>query len=112
LSQKLQNICPKEHLAGWGSAQRAAHAAFEEELVDLRVGLSHWKISLKILIDWNLQTDYSLKCYFYRRDFISVYTPNFTWVKAHYYLSTEMLADKKLVKKYVVDHRDLFLYQK
>jgi hypothetical protein len=65
----------------------------------------------KILIDWNLQTDYSLKCYFYRRDFISVYTPNFTWEKAHYYLSTEMLADKKLVKKYVVDHRDLFLYQ-
>ena len=72
---------------------------------------THLKGEKKILIDWNLQTDYSLKCYFYRRDFISVYTPNFTWVKAHYHLSTEMLADKKLVKKYVVDHRDLFLYQ-
>jgi hypothetical protein len=51
LSQKLQYIRPKEHLAGWSSAQRAAHAAFEEKLVDLCVGLCHWEISLKILMD-------------------------------------------------------------
>jgi cell division protein FtsL len=64
----------------------------------------------KLSIDWNLQSDYSLKCYFYKRHYISAYTPNYTWVHTHLLLTTEPMTDKKLVRTYLIDNRRVYLY--
>jgi 4-amino-4-deoxy-L-arabinose transferase-like glycosyltransferase len=65
----------------------------------------------KLMIDWSIQSDYSLKCYFYRRHFISLYTPNFTWMKVDYFLSDQSSIQMKLVKRYQIDGRLIYLYQ-
>jgi hypothetical protein len=64
----------------------------------------------KLSIDWNLQSDYSLKCYFYKRHYISAYTPNYTWVHTHLLLTTEPMTDKTLVRTYHIDKRRVYLY--
>lgn len=64
----------------------------------------------KLSIDWNLQSDYSMNCYFYQRHYVSTYTPNYTWVHTRMLLTTEPLPDRTLVRSYLLDNRRVYLY--